>query len=391
VAAPQVAVLNVANPNEIWVTGLGCTTALGPDLRSTWQGLMAGKSAISLQRPVPALPAIPLAMVGLDPVIDPQVLATQAVAEALRDAGLAPPLPACGVVVGSSRSGQGMLEALARSWLAQGQSPPGDRWLTALPGEIAAAVARQVGTQQAAQSPMAACATGLLSLAQARFLLASGCDQVVAGAVEAPITPLTLAGFNQMKVLASTGCYPFDRRREGLVLGEGAGIMMLERAAVAQRRGARPYGRLLGVGLSADAYHISTPDPSQQGSQRAIHQALVQAGLTADAVDYIHAHGTGTPINDCHELALLQRCFPTLPPFSSTKGATGHTLGASGALGAVVCLMALRQQVAPPNVGLEQPMAAVPLLATPRKLALEVALCLSFGFGGQNGAAVFGR
>lgn len=383
--------LNVADSNEIWVTGLGCTTALGPDLRSTWQGLMAGKSAIALHRPVTALPAVPLAMVGPVPVTDPQRLVKQAVAEALQDAGLAPPLPACGVVMGSSRSNQGMLEVLAQSWLKQGQPPPGDRWLTALPGGIAAAVARQIGTQQAAQAPMAACATGLLSLAQARLLLASGCDQVVAGSVEAPITPLTLAGFRQMKVLAPTGCYPFDHRRNGLVLGEGAGVMVLERAAVAQRRGARPYGRLLGVGLSADAYHISSPAPDQGGSQRAIHQALAQSGLAADAVDYIHAHGTGTPINDRHELALLQRCFPTLPPFSSTKGATGHTLGASGALGSVFCLMALRQQVAPPNVGLEQPIAAVPLLATPRKLTLDVALCLSFGFGGQNGAAVFGR
>lgn len=379
------------NLSAVWVTGLGIVSGLGPDLSKHWQRLIAGESGIRLAQPYSELPPLPLALIHDYPA-DFRALLRQTVAVAVDDAGLALPLPDCGVVVGSSRSQQATLETFAKAWIAEQQAPEAAGWWGALPHMGAIATAHQLQSQGPVRAPMAACATGILALYQGMELIQRGeCQQVVVATVETPITPLTLAGFQQMGAMAETGCYPFDKHREGLVLGEGAAVLVLEAAASAQQRGAKPYGQLLGVGLTADAYHMSAPDPQQRGAERALKDCLQRSGLTADDVDLIHAHGTSTRLNDASEANLIQRQFQRDIPVISTKGATGHTLGASGAMGAIFSLLAMQHQQIPPCVGLKTPEFSLKLPMQPLNYRIERALCFSFGFGGQNGVLALGR
>jgi 3-oxoacyl-[acyl-carrier-protein] synthase II len=362
-------------------------TALGTTASATWERLLAGETAITLGQPFPELPPRPLALVGSTPADLLDVL-KPAVAAAIADAHLPLPLSDCGVVIGSSRSFQARWEQRARQ---RDWADP--CWLESLPHMGAIAVARQIGSGGPVLAPMAACATGLTAIAQGVELVRQGqCDRVLVGAAEAPITPLTLTGFEQLGALAPTGCYPFAPHREGLVLGEGAAVLVLEaEAAWRARAGPMPYGEVLGVGLSADAYHRTAPDPQLGGSRPALAQCLGRSGLDPRQVGYVHAHGTGTQLNDAHEARLLTKYFPLPPPASSTKGATGHTLGASGAIGAAFCLLALRHQMLPPNRGASGLGIYSNLVIDATATALEASLCLSFGFGGQNGAVAFGR
>ncbi|RAM53517.1 MAG: beta-ketoacyl-ACP synthase, partial [Hapalosiphonaceae cyanobacterium JJU2] len=249
----------------------------------------------------------------------------------------------------------------------------------------AIAAARQIGATGIVLAPMAACATAIWAIAQAAYLIKSGqCHQVMTGAIEAAITPLTLTGFHKMGALAKTGAYPFDLRREGLVLGEGGAILILESAASAKQRQAKVYGKILGFGLTTDAYHSNTPEPKSQSAIAAIKQCLQRSHLTPKDIDYIHAHGTATQINDQVESKLIQSLFSQQVAVSSTKGATGHTLGASGALGVAFSLMALQQQILPPCVGLQQPEFDLNLVREAHESKVQRVLCFSFGFGGQN-------
>lgn len=380
---------------DVVVTGIGLVSALG-ERECTWESLLAGKSGIQKWQFFEALPASPIAIMGPRPM-DLVALTETIVTAALVDAGLVVPLADCGVVVGSSRGGQGRMEALLTGALTGNtvqleEVEFGRRWLAALPNAAAIATAQLIQTQAMVFAPMAACATGLWAIAQGAALIRRGeCQRVVAGAVEAPITPLTLAGFRQMGALANRGCYPFDRGREGLVLGEGGAVLVLEAAELAQQRQAPVYGRVLGVGLTADGYHVSAPDLNGVAAIAAIHQCLQRSGLAATSVDYIHAHGTGTRLNDQREAVIIADLFPQGVPLSSTKGATGHTLGASGALGAAFCLMALRAQRLPPCVGLQMPEFPLQFVTRSTEMLVNHALCLSFGFGGQNAAIAFGR
>jgi 3-oxoacyl-[acyl-carrier-protein] synthase II len=325
-------------------------------------------------------------MVG-DVTADLADLLGMAVAEAIADAHLTLPLPDCGVVMGSSRSFQGRWERMTHQpfWAE-------NSWLESLPHMGAIAVARKIGALGPVLAPMAACATGLMAIFQGYELVRRGqCDRVLVGAAEAPVTPLTLAGCAPLGALATTGCYPFDPRREGLVLGEGAAVLVLEsEASWKARSGPQPYGHILGAGFSADAYHRTAPDPELRGSRLALKNCLYYSGLEPGQVDYIHAHGTGTQLNDDHEVRLIRSGFSQVPWMSSTKGATGHTLGASGAIGAALCLLALRHGVLPPNGGDRGESIYPKLVNHPLTADLDVALCLSFGFGGQNGVLALG-
>jgi 3-oxoacyl-[acyl-carrier-protein] synthase II len=375
---------------NVVITGIGLISALG-DLHQTWKGLMSGQSGIQMHQPFSELSAYPLALIESQPILNLGPLIHSAVAAALEDAHLSTPLPECGVVIGSSRHHQGQLEALARSFYAA-QTLPRDRWLSVLPQVTAMSVASQIGTMGIVLSPMAACVTGLWAIAQGYELIQTGqCQRVLVGAVEAPVTPLALAGFQKMGVLAITGCYPFDQCREGLVLGESAVVLVLESDALAKKRSAQIYGQILGVGLTADGYHVSSPDPQSQGAIAAIQHCLQRSSLSPEQVDYIHAHGTGTHLNDATEANFLQHLFPAHVPVSSTKGATGHTLGASGALGTAFCLMALRHQTLPPCVGCKIVDGSLNLLLTATPSNVKNALCLSFGFGGQNAAIALAK
>ncbi len=255
---------------DVVATGLGLWTALGTTAHTTWSALLAGKSAIALRQPFSSLPPVPLAMVGKHPAA-PEHLLTATVKAAIADAGLALPLPACGVVVGSSRSYLNRWEAMARGELALSQ------WMMALPGMITSQAAKLVGSQGPVLAPMAACATGLWALFQGYLLVQTGqCERVVVAAVDAPITPLTLAGFRRMGAMAKDGCYPFDCDRSGLVLGEGAAAVVLEARYSAVEKPA--YGQLLGFGLSNDAYHISSS--RREGTLAVARQCLQRSGLS---------------------------------------------------------------------------------------------------------------
>ncbi len=378
---------------QIVITGIGFRSALG-NLAETWQGLLDGRSAIELRQPFVELPLLPLALIDRQPqrAID---LTRIVVAEAVQDAGLNLPVIDCGISIGSSRGCQAEWEKLIAQRSVQ---PDLTNWLDLLPHSPAIETARYIGSRSALLAPMAACATGIWSIAQAVTLIRSGaCDRAIAGAVEAPITPLTIAGFTQMGALATTGCYPFDLQREGLVLGEAGAVFIIETATSAQARGARIYGEVWGFGLTNDAYHLCAMDLEGAAARSAIDQCLIGAGtphehhehhyrIVPTDIDYIHAHGTGTGLNDRRESQLIQQIFPAGVAISSTKGATGHTLGASGAVGIALCLQAISTQTLPPCIGLTHPEFDLDLVMSPRSTRVELLLCLSFGFGGQNAA-----
>lgn len=372
---------------QIVITGIGFRSALG-DLAGTWQGLLDGRSAIELLQPFPELPPLPLASIDRQSPHHLRWLLQVVVAEAVKDAGLSLPLPDCGVTIGSSRSYQSEWEKLTAT---PAKPPDLANWLEILPHSLAIAAARQIGSRTAVLAPMAACATGILSIAQAVNLIRSGaCERAIAGAVETPITPLTIAGFTQMGALATTGCYPFDIQREGLVLGEAGAVFVLETLALARSRGAKIYGEILGFGLTNDAYHLCAMDEEGTAGVSAIEQCLDRSQLSPTDIDYLHAHGTSTPLNDRRESQLIEQIFPEGVAISSTKGATGHTLGASGAVGVAFCLQAIETNMLPPCVGLKHPEFDLDLVTTPRSTEVKATLCLSFGFGGQNAAIAIG-
>lgn len=371
---------------QVVVTGIGLRSALGT-LKTTWQNLISSQSGIEFRQPFLELEPQPLALIGTKPANLTQL--TQAVVcDAVVDANLTLPLPECGVVIGSSRGYQAQWE----EWMRQPSKGGGLLIPNFFHHMAAINTAHQLGSMGPVLAPMAACATGLWALAQAYELIHSGqCQQVIAGAVETPITPLTLAGFRQMGALASQGAYPFDRNRDGLVLGEGGAVFVLESAECAQRRSAPIYGKILGFGLTADACSTNRPNLDGKSARTAIKDCLHRSHLSPQNINFIHAHGTATRLNDQHEADLIQTLFPPDVPVSSTKGATGHTLGASGAFGVAFCLLALQNQILPPCVGLKSLEFDLNVLQKKSETSVKNVLCLSFGFGGQNVAIALGQ
>lgn len=362
---------------------MGLLSSLG-NLTETWQSLQEGESGIRILKPFPHLSAFPLALIG-DKPLQLRAIVPTLIRAALEDAALVPPLPECAVVIGSSRSCQGLWETMMMEQTTE-------NWLDSLPYYAATTAARLIETTSPVLAPMAACTTGIWAIAQGiELILQNQCQRAIVGAIETPITPLTLAGFAQMGALAQKGCYPFDRKREGLVLGEGGAILILETAELARRRNARIYGKILGFGLTCDAHHISTPAPDLKSGLIAVKDCLFRSRLNTEEIDYIHTHGTSTPLNDEREAKIIQTLFRHPVPVSSTKGSTGHTLGASGAMGVVFCLMALHTGVLPHCVGLTEPAYNLNFVKKLHKSLPQAALCLSFGFGGQNGAIAVGK
>jgi 3-oxoacyl-[acyl-carrier-protein] synthase II len=369
---------------DVVVTGIGLVSALG-NLTQSWKGLIELRSGIQFYQPFSALEPKPIGLIESQPS-EISALTKWVVADAIEDAELELPLLDCGVVIGSSRGNQAQWEKLAAG---QGEI---SSWLNALPNVAAIATAQMIGSQGIVLAPMAACATGLWAIARGAELIQSGqCDRVICGAIESPITPLTLIGFERMGALAKAGCFPFDRDRQGLVLGEGGAVFVLESAKLAKRRNAKVYGKVLGFGLTADGYHVSAPEPESRAAIVAVKQCLERSGLRTEDIQYIHAHGTSTQLNDRNEAHLIQKCFSNSVWVSSTKGATGHTLGGSGALGAAFCLMALQDQIVPPNAGLKDLEFELKIARSPQSAKLKNVLCFSFGFGGQNAIVAFSR
>jgi 3-oxoacyl-[acyl-carrier-protein] synthase II len=266
----------------------------------------------------------------------------------------------------------------------------------ALPGQVS----MRHGLEGEAYAVVSACAAGAQAIgAAARMIRAGEADAVVTGGGEAALTPLSWAAFASLDALSETGISrPFDRRRDGFVMGEGAGVLVLEDGEAAEARGARILGELLGYGATADAHHITAPEPEGRGAAKAIQRALRDAGLLPENIDYVNAHGTSTPLNDRAETAALKAALgehAANVPISSTKSAIGHLLGAAGAVEAIVCIEAVRRGVLPPTLNYEQPDPDCDLDYVPEgpreAPGLELAISNSFGFGGQNACVAVGK
>lgn len=384
---------------DVVVTGMAIQSALG-NLETTWTRLLAGETAVRSRFLFDHIPERPIAMIGEQPieVVD---LLDLTLADLLTDQSESLDWRDCAVSIGSSRSMQRSWEAWHRWQIGKNcENGSGNLedlgdletslrspvpWLETLPHAPALRVARQMGSRGAVFAPMAACATGLWSIARAVMAIESGeCDRVIAGSVEAPISPLTIATFDRMGALSREACRPFDRSRSGMVLGEGAALLLLESRQAANQRQAKILGRITSAGMTADAHHISAPDPNITAACSAVRQCLSRGKWTPASVDYIHLHGTGTQLNDRREAELVQALFPQGVAVSSTKGATGHTIGASGAIGAVLCLKAIAMQTLPPCVGTQDLEFELDLVRSVRSSPVKRTLCFSFGFGGQN-------
>jgi len=402
------------------VTGLGAVTPLGLDLPTTWEALLAGRSGVTrlegvevagLERPAVAQ------VHGFRPEthMAPEVarkgerfvhLAIAAAEEAMADAGLADTAidrSRAGAIVGCGRGGLAAVERAAADYERRGGRGVSPHFsVHTLPSMAAAAVARAHHLHGPCFGVATACASGSHAIVEASHCIGRGeAEVVVTGGVEAVVTPIMVAGFARAGVLAPAGddpaaaCRPFDRKRAGFCLGEGACCLVLEAEDHAHARGARIYGRVAGSGMGCDAYHPTTPDPEGRTLARTISSALAVAHLTPNNLDYLSAHGTGTRLNDLAETAALHRALgpaAEATPISSIKGATGHLLGASGALEAAVCLLTMRDALAPATRNLHEPDPACPLahiIGAPRPGPYRTSLSLSAGFGGLNAALVF--
>ncbi len=245
---------------------------------------------------------------------------------------------------------------------------------------------------------VSACASSAHALGEGYRAIRHGyMDACLAGGAEATVTPLAMAGFSNMTALSDSedpgaASLPFDRRRAGFIMGEGAGVLVLEEYEAAVRRGARIYAEIAGYGATSDAYHITSPDPDGKGAEAAMRLALQEAGLSS--VEYINAHGTGTPLNDKIETLAVKNVFGTPPPVSSTKSMTGHLLGAAGGVEAAVCALALAHQLLPPTINYLEPDPECELDVVPNKARpaeINAALSNSLGFGGHNASLLFRR
>ncbi|MEI6329456.1 MAG: beta-ketoacyl synthase N-terminal-like domain-containing protein [Pseudanabaena sp. ELA645] len=378
------------------VTGIGMMTAIASDRECTWLNLLQGNSGIKLDHQF----QIPVARID-DARIDhvenlpsrAQYFLEKVVLEAIADANLKLPLNDCGVVIGSSRCYQRELELLL-DHPPQNLNP--NYWWNCQSANLSAQIANILQTEAPVMAPMAACATGNWAIAQAVELIRSGqCSIAIAGASDAAITPLTIAGFQKINVLAKSGVYPFSLEREGFALGEGASALVLESLASAKQRDCHIYGRVLGWGITNDAYHATSPNPDNAMAAIAINDCLRRSHITAADIShtngYINLHGTATQMNDFREAQLIKQFFPNVP-VSATKGAVGHTLGATGMIEAAFCLLALRDRLLPPTTGMQTPAFDLKIIQeTMRSLNLEYALNFSFGFGGQNAIVAFGQ
>lgn len=400
---------------SVAVTGLGALTPLGPDVAALEEGLLSGRSGVRLlDAPEFAeLPARLAATVDLDGRLERveartldrvQQVALVAAREAWADAGAPQVDPQrLAVVLGSGIGGA--LTILGQDQVLREKGP---RRVSPhlvpmlMPNGPAATVGLELGAQAGVHCPVSACASGAEALAVALELLRSGrADVVVAGGAEACVHPLPLAGFAQMRALSTrhdepeAASRPYDKGRDGFVLGEGAGVLVLETEQHAASRGAVVHARLAGAGLASDAHHVTAPDPSGAGAARSITAALRDAGVTAADVGHVNAHATSTPLGDLAEARALNLALGAhRPPVTAPKSCTGHLLGAAGAVEAIAAVLALRSGVVPAIRNLDDPddeadVDAVRTVA--RQHRHETALSTSFGFGGHDISLVLTR
>lgn len=401
---------------EVVVTGLGATTPLGGDTASTWQAMLAGRSGVGAlaQEWAATLPVRIASQLVVDPaqVLDrvklrrldrSEAIALVAAAEAWADAQLAGVDPErLAVSVGSGIGGATTLLAQDDLLEAAGPRRVSPHTIPMLmPNGPAAWVGLELGARAGVHSMASACATGAEALALGLDIIRSGrADVVVAGGTESVIHPLPLAGFASMRAMSTRNdeperaSRPWDKARDGFVLGEGAGMLVLERADHAAARGARVYARLAGAGLTSDGYDIVQPEPEGIGAARAITAALRDAEVVPTDVTHVNAHATSTPIGDLAEVAALHAALGDHAVVTATKSMTGHLLGAAGAVEAIATILAIRDRMVPPTINLDDPDDALDLDVAAhraRPLEIQAGLTNAFGFGGHNVALLFTR
>jgi 3-oxoacyl-[acyl-carrier-protein] synthase II len=413
-----------APSQRVVVTGMGLVTPVGNDVPSSWRAILAGTSGAGLISHFDHSQFkthIAAEVKDFDPTryVDKKEarrmdrflhFAAAATQEAVADAKLDVAqygAPRVGVLVGS---GIGGIHILLEQHDLMKERGPRRVSPFAVPGLMLNSAAAHVSIMTGARGPnlaiATACATGSHAIGAAADLIRCGrADAMICGGSEAAIVPMAVAGFENMGAVSGRNdepqraSRPFEKDRDGFVMGEGAGIMILERLDQAQARGARIYAELIGYGLTNDAYHITAPLEDGSGAVACMESALADAGLAPEAVDYINAHGTSTPLNDASETLAVKAVFGAHAyrlAISSTKSMTGHLMGAAGAIEAIFSVLTLRDQILPPTINYDTPdplcdLDYVPNHARPVVGALNVAMSNSFGFGGHNGTVVFRR
>jgi len=407
---------------RVVVTGLGIVSPLGTGVEKNWQAILEGRSGIRkitrfasdgfasrIAGEVPDFKA--------EDFIDAKEIkkmdlfiqyALGAAAMAVEDSGLKIEgefAEEVGVIIGVGLCGLDTIEVTHKALLDGGPRKISPFFIPKVISNLAAGhIAIRYGAKGVNWTPTSACASGTHAIGEAYHLIRRGMqDAVIAGGAESVITPLGVGGFASMKALSTRNdeperaSRPFDKERDGFVVGEGSGVLILEEREQALKRGAKIYAEVIGYAANGDAYHMTAPSPEGEGAARCMRLALKDAGIAPSDIDYINAHGTSTEYNDANETTAIKTVFGEQAAklaVSSTKSMTGHLLGAAGAVEGVYSVLALRDGVLPPTINYENPDPACDLDYVPnkaRKAAIEVALSNSFGFGGTNACAIFRR
>ena len=407
---------------RVVVTGIGLVSALGIGTTETWAGLLAGQSGVTrITRFDISMYATQIAaeVKGFDPLaflekkdvkkMDLFIQYAIAAAQfAMDDSGLEitdANAPNIGVYIGSGIGGFITIEREHEALLSGGPRKVSPFFI---PSAIINLASGQVSIRFGAKGPNSATCTACSASAHAigdayEIIKRCDADAMIAGGSEAAICPMSVAGFGQLRALStrnddpSHASRPFDKDRDGFIIGEGAGVIILEELEHARRRGARIYAEIVGYGMSSDAYHMTAPAEDGDGARRAMAMAIRKAGIAPSDVEYVNAHGTSTPYNDRLETLAIHNCFGDHAgklAISSTKSMTGHLLGGAGGLEAGITVLAVHNQVVPPTINLDNPDPECDLDYVPhqsRKMSIEYALSNSFGFGGTNAALLFKR
>ena len=413
-----------SSPRRVAVTGIGLVSPVGIGNPANWEALLAGKNGVGpITRfdPAPFACHIAAEVKGFDPSLfipkkeikkmDTFIHYAMGAAHfAMQDSGL--PVTdenreRIAVIVGSGIGGLPLIERTQKEFVESGNSARviSPFFITGLiVNEAAGNISIKYGLKGPNMATVTACTTGAHAVGEAYRKIQYGeADSAVAGGTESVITPLAVGGFDVMRALSrrndapEKASRPWDKGRDGFVIGEGAGLVVLEEMEAAKKRGAKIYCELVGYGMSGDAFHIAAPSEDGDGPARVMRNALEDAGLNPDQIDYINAHGTSTPAGDKAETVAIKMVFGDHAKklaVSSTKSMTGHLLGAAGGLETAVCALAVRDQVMPPTINYEEPDPECDLDYVPntaRRAPIEYALSNSFGFGGTNGCLIVKR
>jgi 3-oxoacyl-[acyl-carrier-protein] synthase II len=408
---------------RVVVTGLGLVTPLGIGLEKNWQALVAGESGIRKIDRFPNIDAFASRLAGQVPdfraedFIEPKEIkkmdlfiqySVAAASMAMEHSGFKiDPEDAenVGVIIGVGLCGIDTIEATERAYLDGGPRKISPFFIPKVISNLAPGqIAIRHGAKGVNWTPTSACASGNNAIGEAFHLIRRGLqDVVIAGGAESAITPLGVGGFSAMKALSTRNdeperaSRPFDKGRDGFIIAEGSGVLILEEREKAIKRGAKIHGEVIGYGANGDAHHITAPAPEGEGAARCMRLALKDAGVAPSDIDYINAHGTSTEYNDANETQAIKKVFGEHAfklPVSSTKSMTGHLLGAAGAVEGVFSVLALGHGIIPPTINYENPDPDCDLDYVPnqaRRADIRVALSNSFGFGGTNACVIFRR